>query len=72
MTSNTRQASNPKIILICVALIAVIGFAVYFNSLGGKFVWDDFLLVKQYKRLFQFADHNVNIGYEIRRYIPTV
>jgi hypothetical protein len=35
-----------KIILIQIALIIIMGFAVYANSLKGEFVWDDFFFVK--------------------------
>ena len=32
--------------IIAVALIVILGCAIYANSLGGKFVWDDHHLVK--------------------------
>ncbi len=34
------------VFFICPALIAVLGFIVYFNSLGGEFIWDDTALIK--------------------------
>lgn len=33
--------------LISVALIIILGFAVYSNSLNGKFLWDDNSLIKE-------------------------
>jgi tetratricopeptide (TPR) repeat protein len=38
---------NKNTILLSLILIALLGFAVYFNSLSGEFIWDDNLLVKQ-------------------------
>lgn len=37
--------TKPRLI-IHIALIIILGFVVYANSLGGKFVWDDYGLVK--------------------------
>lgn len=37
---------NKKAILISIALIIIIGFALYANSLNGKFIWDDHYLVR--------------------------
>ncbi len=37
---------NKKVTLICLALVIILGFAVYGNSLGGQFIWDDDFLIK--------------------------
>lgn len=40
--NNTLKTSS----FLPVLLIAVLGFAVYLNSLNGKFIWDDYALVR--------------------------
>ncbi|MBU0684115.1 MAG: tetratricopeptide repeat protein [Candidatus Omnitrophica bacterium] len=41
-----QNMSYKKTTVLAVVLIALVGFAVYFNSLDGKFIWDDDHLVK--------------------------
>ncbi|MFH1395618.1 MAG: hypothetical protein ABIH09_05625, partial [Candidatus Omnitrophota bacterium] len=41
-----QNMANRKTVVLSVVLIALIGFAVYFNSLNGTFIWDDDHLVK--------------------------
>jgi len=43
----TETTIKKKHILFSVFLIIVLGFAVYSNSLGGEFLWDDRYLVKE-------------------------
>ncbi|MFA5355879.1 MAG: tetratricopeptide repeat protein [Candidatus Omnitrophota bacterium] len=38
-----------------VALIALLGFLVYFNSLSGKFIWDDYCYVKNNSHITSFS-----------------
>jgi tetratricopeptide (TPR) repeat protein len=44
--------------IISIILIAILGFSVYFNSLGGKFIWDDRYLVRDNPYIKSFS----NIG----------
>jgi tetratricopeptide (TPR) repeat protein len=37
---------STRVIVLCVLLIIALGFGVYANTLGGKFIWDDELLVR--------------------------
>jgi len=39
-----------------VILIVVIGFAVYANSLNGKFIWDDYLLVRNNEHIDKLSN----------------
>lgn len=41
-----RQPANRKERIVSIVLIAIVGFAVYANSLGGAFLWDDEKLVR--------------------------
>jgi tetratricopeptide (TPR) repeat protein len=38
---------NKLTLLLSVLLIAILGFAVYANSINGQFIWDDYHLVKE-------------------------
>ncbi|MCQ9206927.1 MAG: tetratricopeptide repeat protein [Omnitrophica bacterium] len=40
------KPENKKYTLIAIFLIVIVGFAVYANSLGGEFIWDDIAFVK--------------------------
>ncbi|MBN1869206.1 MAG: tetratricopeptide repeat protein [Candidatus Omnitrophica bacterium] len=42
----TGIPSRRRNIILCAALIALLGFAVYGNSINGEFIWDDTHLVK--------------------------
>ncbi|MFH1753209.1 MAG: tetratricopeptide repeat protein [Candidatus Omnitrophota bacterium] len=42
-----RSPVNKKRIFAAIALIAVLGFGIYFNSLDGEFLWDDTHLVQK-------------------------
>lgn len=41
----TGPSVNKKVIILSIALIIILGLAVYANSLGGKFLWDDSNLI---------------------------
>ena len=43
------MTKEQKSILLAVALVVILGVSVYYNSVGGKFVWDDFYLIKNNK-----------------------
>lgn len=46
---NTKEIKLVKKlnVILCAGIIIVLGFAVYSNSLNGKFVWDDDFLIKE-------------------------
>ena len=47
--NSKKEAKGPRkraVLVISIALIIILGFVVYGNSLDGKFVWDDEALVK--------------------------
>ncbi|MEE8359569.1 MAG: tetratricopeptide repeat protein, partial [Candidatus Omnitrophota bacterium] len=41
-----REPADRKIVFLSILLLVVLGFALYLNSTGGQFVWDDAYLVK--------------------------
>ena len=43
---NLAMPKDRKVTLVSVALIAILGIAVYANSISGKFIWDDELLIE--------------------------
>ena len=49
------MTSRQRITFITIALIAILGFAVYSNSLSGRFIWDDEYLVKDNAYLKHFS-----------------
>lgn len=54
LSENTRGKSS-YIIFAQIALIAILGFIVYFNSLHGKFIWDDYCYVKDNSYITSFS-----------------
>lgn len=64
----TSMQNSRKIVLISSILIAVLGFAVYANSLGGKFVWDDEVLItynsylKNWSNVSKFFTQDIGAG----------
>ncbi|MFC1624163.1 tetratricopeptide repeat protein [Candidatus Omnitrophota bacterium] len=44
-----------RTIFASIALIVILGFSLYFNSLNGKFLWDDKYLVKENKHIQNFS-----------------
>ena len=62
---------NKTFVLVSVALVIILGFAVYANSLNGKFVYDDEILVKNnafikdWSNLPKFFSEDIGKGYGI-------
>ena len=49
------MTNQQRISFITVTLIVILGFAVYGNSLGGKFIWDDEYLIKDNAYIKNFS-----------------
>jgi tetratricopeptide (TPR) repeat protein len=47
---------NKNITLLSIILIALLGFAVYFNSINGKFIWDDEDLIENNAFIKSFSN----------------
>jgi len=45
-TKEIKSFFKENEILLSVAIIIILGFSVYINSIGGQFIWDDELLVR--------------------------
>ena len=43
---NLEEIFAKKNYFVPAVVLVILGFAVYTNSLGGKFVWDDHILIK--------------------------
>lgn len=47
----TKKIAKNKVVLLSIALIIILGFIAYGNSLNGKFIWDDFNLVRDNRHI---------------------
>ncbi|MBN3038161.1 MAG: tetratricopeptide repeat protein [Candidatus Omnitrophica bacterium] len=65
---NISQDNGKKAVAGSLILIVILGFAVYGNSLGGKFIWDDEFLVqenifiKDLSHIGKFFDRGIGAG----------
>ncbi|MDB4349808.1 tetratricopeptide repeat protein [Omnitrophica bacterium] len=54
-----NQGRKKGIAFLPIALIIILGFAIYFNTLSGKFIWDDHHLIKDnlYIKSWSYLPH---------------
>lgn len=67
-----RSQKEKIFLFVPIFLIIILGFIIYFNSLQGKFIWDDELLVKnntyikQLDKITKFFTADIGVGSDAR------